>query len=65
METQELIIVEVFCQEYQIERGQHLYKTAVEITIPTDIDPGDYHLMISLTDHVGWNSLKGISIKIQ
>lgn len=36
-----------------------------EIAVPADVDPGDYHFMIRLTDKAGWQTLKGISIKIQ
>lgn len=36
-----------------------------EIMIPADVDPGDYHFMIRLTDKEGWQSLKGLSIKIK
>lgn len=34
------------------------------ITVPEDIDTGDYHFMIQLTDAQGWATMKGISIKI-
>lgn len=34
------------------------------INIPDDIDSGDYHFMIQLTDAQGWATMKGINIKI-
>lgn len=49
---------------YQIPAGQKLYEASNEITIPADIDPGDYHFLIKVTDKEGWQALKGISIKI-
>nr|WP_229206214.1 DUF4625 domain-containing protein [Dyadobacter fermentans] len=35
-----------------------------QIDVPADIDPGDYHFMIRLTDKEGWQTIRGISIKI-
>ncbi|MXN93241.1 DUF4625 domain-containing protein [Flavobacterium sp. Sd200] len=35
-----------------------------EITVPADIDTGDYHFMIQLTDAQGWATMRGISFKI-
>ncbi|MFT3737985.1 MAG: DUF4625 domain-containing protein [Breznakibacter sp.] len=55
----------VFIQEYDIEPGQKEYAAEISIAIPENVDTGDYHLMISLTDHEGWNTVKGISIKIK
>lgn len=41
------------------------YDASMEITVPADVDPGDYHFMIRITDKEGWQTLKGLSIKIQ
>jgi|SRR5690606_328591 len=41
------------------------YKANMEIEVPADIDPGDYHFMIRVTDQEGWQTMKGLSIKIQ
>ena len=49
---------------FSIPEGSKTYETNNEITIPADIDPGDYHFLIKLTDKEGWQTLKGISIKI-
>lgn len=49
---------------HTIEEGLIEYIAQQEITIPEDIDPGDYHFMIKLTDKQGWSSMKGISFKI-
>ncbi|MDN3588829.1 DUF4625 domain-containing protein [Pedobacter aquatilis] len=48
-----------------IPAGQKAYSISEEITVPADVDPGDYHFLIRLTDKAGWQSIKGISIKVQ
>lgn len=35
-----------------------------QITIPQDIDTGDYHFMIQLSDAQGWATMRGISFKV-
>jgi hypothetical protein len=45
--------------------GLKSYEASAEIQVPADVDPGDYHFMIRLTDKEGWQTLKGLSIKIQ
>ncbi|GAA4915415.1 DUF4625 domain-containing protein [Mucilaginibacter defluvii] len=35
------------------------------ISVPADVDAGDYHFLIRLTDKEGWQTIKGISVKIQ
>ena len=50
---------------FQIPAGQMVYEASNELTIPADIDPGDYHFLIKVTDKEGWQTLKGISIKIK
>jgi len=52
-------------QSFPIPAGQSSYLMEQQITIPTDIDPGDYHFMIRLTDKEGWQTIKGLSIKIK
>jgi len=52
-------------QSYAIPAGLKSYEVQQEITVPADVDPGDYHFMIRLTDKEGWQTLKGISIKLQ
>ncbi len=48
----------------EIPAGQKSYKASVDIPIPADIDAGDYHFMVRLTDRSGWQELKAVSIKI-
>lgn len=55
----------VFIQNYNIPAGSKRYEATAQIAIPADIDPGDYHFMIRLTDKEGWQTIKGLSIKIQ
>jgi hypothetical protein len=52
-------------KEYQIPSGLTSHLAEVEISIPADVDPGDYHLMVRLTDKAGWQTLRGISIKVR
>ncbi|WEK18531.1 MAG: DUF4625 domain-containing protein [Candidatus Pedobacter colombiensis] len=52
-------------KSFTIPAGLKSYVIAEEITVPTDIDPGDYHFLIRLTDKAGWQIIKGLSIKIQ
>jgi hypothetical protein len=35
-----------------------------EFAVPAGVDDGDYHFMIRLTDEEGWQSIKGISVKL-
>lgn len=48
-----------------IPEGNKTYTVTSEIDIPQDVDPGDYHFMIRVTDKEGWQTLKGLSIKIK
>ena len=54
----------LFIQTYTIPTGLSKYGAEAEIDIPLDIDPGDYHLMIRVTDKEGWQTIQGLSIKI-
>lgn len=51
-------------QEYNIPNGLKTFETSDSISIPLNIDTGDYHFTIRLTDQTGWQTHKGISIKI-
>ena len=55
----------LFINTFQIPTGTNSYAAVDEITVPADIDPGDYHFLIKVTDKEGWQTLKGISIKIK
>lgn len=55
----------VFNQDYDIPSGLRTYTPRVDIPIPADVDPGDYHFMVRLTDRVGWQQLHAVAIKIK
>jgi hypothetical protein len=54
----------IYIQQFSIPSGSISYKTNDQIQVPADIEPGDYHLYIKLTDKSGWQTIKGISIKV-
>ena len=54
----------VYNQDFTIPSGQRTYTARHDITIPADVDPGDYHFMVRLTDHAGWQQLHALAIKI-
>jgi hypothetical protein len=54
----------VYNQDFQIAAGQRSYNARHDIAIPADVDPGDYHFMIRLTDRAGWQQLHAVAIKI-
>ena len=51
--------------DYAIPGGKQLYVASVGIPIPTDIDAGDYHFMIRVTDQAGFQEIKSIAIEIE
>jgi len=52
-------------KSFDIPAGQKSYQIAQEIEVPANVDTGDYHFMIRLTDKEGWQTIKGLSIKIE
>ena len=59
----------VFIEDFEIPSGLSAYETNLSISIPSDdgneiYDEGDYHFYISLTDHEGWSTQVGLSIKM-
>ncbi len=55
----------IYNQDFSIPSGQRSYNARIDIPIPDDIDAGDYHFMIRLTDHIGWQQFHAVSIKIK
>ena len=55
----------VFNQSYCIPPKSISYTAENEILIPDDIDTGDYHFMIRLTDQAGWQQIKSVAIRIE
>jgi hypothetical protein len=49
---------------YEIPDSPQTFTTHLEITIPNDVDQGDYHFMIRVVDVNGWQAMRGLSIKI-
>jgi hypothetical protein len=54
-----------FNKEYTIPAGLRSFTARFDIPIPADIDAGDYHFMIRLTDATGWQQLKAVAIEIE
>ena len=54
----------IYNQDFSIPSGQKSFTARHDIAIPADIDPGDYHFMVRLTDRAGWQELHAVSIKI-
>ena len=54
----------LFINKYDIPEGLKEYLAEVEIDVPDNVDPGDYHFMVKVTDAEGWQALKGLSIKV-
>lgn len=48
-----------------VPAGNKSYTVSQDIDIPADVDAGDYHFMIRVTDKEGWQTMKGLSIKIK
>ncbi|GAB3655668.1 DUF4625 domain-containing protein [Echinicola sediminis] len=55
----------LFIQTYSIPAGLKEYEGTAVIEIPAAVDPGDYHFMIRVTDKEGWQTIQGLSIKIE
>lgn len=54
----------VYNQDFPIPAGKTYFEAQNRLAIPPDVDPGDYHFMIRLTDKAGWQQLKSVSLKI-
>ncbi|WP_126972682.1 DUF4625 domain-containing protein [Gynurincola endophyticus] len=54
----------VFIQSFEIPENSKEYTANVNMLFPVDADPGDYHFMIKVTDKEGWQTIKGLSIKV-
>lgn len=55
----------VLMENRSIENGPTSYEINFSLTIPSDIDPGDYHCSFSVTDQTGWQSRTSVDIKIK
>jgi hypothetical protein len=54
----------IFINEYPIPEKLTEYVATGTISIPTNVDTGDYHFTIRVTDASGWQNFEGISVKI-
>ncbi|WP_458627189.1 DUF4625 domain-containing protein [Winogradskyella sp. PC D3.3] len=54
----------IYMENFTIEGGLTTYEINISITIPNDIDTGDYHCAYSVTDETGWQSRTSIDVKI-
>lgn len=54
----------IFIENYSIEGGITSYEINISLTIPDDVDTGDYHCSYSVTDETGWQARTSIDIKI-
>jgi len=54
----------IYNQDFVIPAGQTSHTANNIIEVPDDIDTGDYHFMIRVTDKAGWQTLKSVSVKI-
>lgn len=52
-------------QDFPIASGLRQHVLEQEIDVPADVDAGDYHFLIRVTDKAGWQTIKGISIKLK
>ncbi|MFV0418932.1 MAG: DUF4625 domain-containing protein [Dysgonomonas sp.] len=55
----------VYNKGFSIPNGKTIFDANDEIEIPADVDTGDYHFMVRVTDKAGWQELKAVSIKIK
>ncbi|RAV28215.1 DUF4625 domain-containing protein [Sinomicrobium soli] len=51
-------------ENYTIEEGGTSYEIQLELTVPEDVDTGDYHCQYSVIDATGWQSRTAIDIKV-
>ena len=54
----------VFNQDYPIPSGSCAFEARQTIPVPADVEPGEYHFMIRLTDRSGWQQIKSVSIRV-
>lgn len=55
----------IHSEDMEIPAGSVSYLLNLEIPIPDNVDTGDYHFMIRLTDKAGWQVFKAVSLKMR
>jgi len=51
-------------ESFTIPAGSKSFTAERSVSVPTDVDKGDYHFMVKLTDKEGWQSWQSVSVKI-
>ena len=64
-ETKAAVNPMIYIENFDTPSGTTDYEISISITIPEDVDPGDYHCSYSVTDVTGWQSRTSVDIKIQ
>lgn len=54
----------LYIQTWDIPEDSKNHQANIDISVPEGVDAGDYHFFIALTDREGWQTVRGISIKI-
>ncbi|MCD8539492.1 MAG: DUF4625 domain-containing protein [Leadbetterella sp.] len=52
-------------RDFTIPGGLKSYTASVPVAVPADVDEGDYHFRVDVTDKTGWQTIKTMSIKIK
>lgn len=55
----------IYNKDFSIPSGSVSFQAENSIQVPTDIDTGDYHFMVRVTDKSGWQQLKAVGIKVR
>ena len=55
----------VFDQDFTIPSGLRSFTARHDISIPANVDTGDYHFMIRLLDKTGRMKIHSVAIKIK
>ena len=54
----------IYRENFKLEDRPKAYEINIQVTIPDDIDTGDYHCGFSVTDATGWQRRTSVDIKI-
>jgi hypothetical protein len=54
----------LFLQSYSIPAGLTTFEAEATIEIPANVDTGDYHFFLAVTDREGWQTVRGVGIKV-
>jgi len=54
----------IYMENFSLADRPTEYEIQIEVSIPEDIDTGDYHCSYSVTDETGWQSRTSVDIKI-